>query len=197
MCSAWIDLADVGVHVPRAVGALAQAVDPRVAVDLGTGHAGADRVGVGDTGRIDMTLDRVVQRADEVLVLHEREQRLRLLRTDQLELHAEVAAAGLGHPQEVHADLGVGEHQPTGQVDAAVLAGDALELLVELDRVLLQLRHVRVAVERVHATGRVPRGAGGELLAFEQDDIGPSGAGEVVQDAAPDDATADHDDLGR
>ena len=133
-------LADVGVHVPRAVGALAQAVDPRVAVHLGAGHAGADRVGVGDTGRIDVPLDRVVQRADEVLVLHEREQRLRLLRADQLELHAEVAAAGLGHPQEVHAHLGVGEHQPAGQVDAAVLAGHGLELLVELDRVLLQLR---------------------------------------------------------
>ena len=57
-----------------------------------------------------------------------------------LDVHAEVAAAGLGHAQPVQALLGVGEHQPAGQVDAAVLAGLALDLLVELDRVLLQLR---------------------------------------------------------
>ena len=73
-----VDLALVGDHVPRAVGALAQVAHPRVAVDLGAGLTGADGVGVGDAGRVDVTLDRIEQGTDEVLLLEQREQRLRL-----------------------------------------------------------------------------------------------------------------------
>ena len=73
--------------------------------------------------------------------------------------------------------------------------GLGLDLLVQLDRVLLQPRDVRVAVQRVHATGRVPRRAGGQLLAFEQHDVGPAGLGEVVEHAGADDTAADDDDL--
>ena len=96
-----VDLALVGDDVPRAVGALAQVVHPRVAVDLGARLAGADRVGVGDTRRVDVALDRIEQSADEVLLLEQREHRLRLRRRDDLEVHAEVAPACLRHPQPV------------------------------------------------------------------------------------------------
>ena len=110
-------------------------------------------------------------------------------------LHPEVPAARLGHPQEVHPDLGVGEHQATGQVDRAVLAGDPLDLLVQLDRVLLEPRDVGIAVERVHPAGRVPGAAGGELATLEQHHVGPAGLREVIEDARPDHAPTDDDDL--
>ena len=165
--------------------------------DLRAGHLGALDVGAGDAGRVDVALDVVVQRADEVLRVEEREEVLRLLRADHLELHPEVAAAGDGHPEEVHPGLVAGEHQPAGQVDRAVLAGFLLDLLVQLDRVLLEPRHVRVAVEGVHAAGRVPRGAGGQLAPLEQDDVGPAGLRQVIQHAGADDAPTDDDDLGR
>ena len=160
-----VDLALLGDDIPRPVGALAEVGHHRVPVDLGAGVAGADGVGVGDAGRVDVALDRVEQRADEVLVLHEREDGLGLGRRDDLQVHAQVPAPGLGHAQPVQALAGVGQHEAARQVDGAALAGGGLDLLVELDGVLLQLGDVGVTVERVHAAGRVPGRAGGQLAA--------------------------------
>ena len=188
--------ADVRVDVPGPVEPLAQGVRPGVPVDLGAGLPGRDRIGVGDAGRIDVALDRVVQGTDEMPLVEERKELLCLRRSDQLEVHAQVPAARLGHPQEVHPHARVRQHDAAGQVDAAVLPGDLLDLAVELDRVLLELGHVRIAVEGVHPTGRVPGGPRGELPALEQDHIGPAGPRQVVQNAAADDAAADDDDPG-
>ena len=80
-------------------------------------------------------------------------------------------------------------------MDRAALTRLGLDVLVQLDRVLLQLRHVRVAVQRVHPTGRVPRRSRGQLLAFDQHDVGPAGLGEVVQHRRADHTAADHHDL--
>src|SRR4029079_9192699 len=92
-------------------------------------------------------------------------------------------------------DLGVGEHQPARQVDRAVLAADPLDLLVQLDRVLLELGDVRVAVQGVHPAGRVPGRAGGQLAPLEEHHVSPARLREVVQDAGTDDAPTDDDDL--
>ena len=191
------DVAALDADVPRPVRALRQADDRRVLVDLGAGDLRALDVGAGDAGRVDVPLDRVVQRPDEVLRVEQREEVGRLLRGDQLEVHPEVATAGDGHPQEVHPDLRVGQHQPARQMDRAVLAADPLDLLVQLDGVLLELRDVRVAIERVHPAGRVPRRAGRQLAPLEQHDVGPARLGQVVQHAGADDAPTDDDDLRR
>ena len=143
-----------------------------------------------------MALHGIEQRPDEVLLLEQREHRLGLGGGDDLQLHAEVPAAGLGHAQPVEALAVVGEHQPAGQVDRAVLARPGLDLPVQLDRVLLQLGDVGIAVQRVHAAGRVPRRAGRQLLALDEHDVGPAGLREVEEDGGADDATADHHDLG-
>ena len=58
-----VDLALVGDDVPRAVGALAQIVDPGVPVDLCALLAGTEDVGVGDVRRVDVALDGIEQRA--------------------------------------------------------------------------------------------------------------------------------------
>ena len=191
-----VDLTLVGDDVPRAVAALAHVLDPRVAVDLGAGLAGAHRVGVGHPARVDVALDRVEQGADEVLLLQQREQVHGLGSGDDLELHAEVAPAGLGHAQPVEALAIAGEHQPAGEMDRAVLARAGLDRAVQLDRVLLQLGHVGIAVERVHPAGRVPRRPRGELLALDEYDVVPPRLREVVEHRRTDDATADDDDLG-
>jgi hypothetical protein len=73
-------------------------------------------------------------------------------------LHAEIAALGVGEAQEIHALGRVGQHHAAGQVQAAGLAGDLFQFLVEIDRVGLQLGDVGVAVERVEAAGGVPGG---------------------------------------
>ena len=72
-CSAWIGspFSTWTSHVPS--GRWRRPVDQRVLVDLGAGELGALHVGAGDAGRVDVALDRVVQRADEVLRVHQRE----------------------------------------------------------------------------------------------------------------------------
>ena len=188
-------VAILDLDIPRLVRTLRQPGDQGVQADLRAGQLGALHVGSRDAGRVDVALDPVVQRAYEVLRVHHREDVSRLGRRDHLEVHPEVAASGDGHPQEVHPVLGVGQHQPAAQVDGAALAGDLLDLLVEVDGVLLEPRDVRVAVQGVHAAGRVPGGTGGELATLEEDDVLPAGLGQVVQDARPDDAAADDDGL--
>ena len=69
-CSVWIESPFSRRDVPRAVGPLLEADDRRVLVDLGAGLLGALDVGARDAGRVDVALDRVVQRADEVLRVH-------------------------------------------------------------------------------------------------------------------------------
>src|SRR5260370_34209494 len=76
-------------------------------------------------------------------------------------------------------------------MNAAGLPRDLLDLLVEVDRVLLQLGDIGIAVDRVHATGGVPGRARGQLVAFDQHDVAPAGLRQMIEDAGTDDAAAD------
>ena len=67
------DRALVGDDVPGAVGPRVRRDDAGVPVDLGTLDARRLGVGVGDAGRIHMAFERVVERSDEVALVHERE----------------------------------------------------------------------------------------------------------------------------
>ena len=142
-----------------------------------------------------MAFDGVVHGADEMLLVHEREELRRLVHRDDLELHLEIAAARLRHLQPIEPLARAGEHHPAGDVHAAGLAGDLLDFLVELDGVLLQLRDVRIAVDRVHAAGRVPGRARRQLRALHQQHVFPARLGQVIEDAGADDAAADHHHL--
>src|SRR3546814_19783871 len=77
-----------------------------------------------------------------------------------------------------------------GHVDAAGLAGDRLDLLVEVDGVSLQLGDVGIAVEGVHAARGVPGRPGGELAALQQHDVAPAGLGPMIEHAAADRSAA-------
>ena len=109
-----VHVAGFGDHIPGAVGARLQVHDARVADDLGTADLRRLGIGLGDAPGVDVTFDRIEQCADEVLLVHQREEPRRLLGRDELQLHAEVAAARLGHLQPVEALAGAGEHQAAG-----------------------------------------------------------------------------------
>ena len=64
---------------------------------------------------------------------------------DHLGVHAEVAGARMDEPQEVHLAVAGREIDAAIVVDAAGLAGDRLELAIEVERVFLQPRDVGVA----------------------------------------------------
>ncbi len=184
------------VDVPQAVPAPLDRLGPGVPLDLGPGQTGGLGVGMGDPGRIDVALERVVHGSDEVLLVEVGHQLLGLGHRDHLGVDPEVAAAGVGVAEPVHALLGIGQLDTAGQVDAAVPTADPLDLLVELDGVLLEGGHVRVAVEGVHSPGGVPGRPGGQLLALDQDHIGPTVLGQVVQHAGADHPSADDDGSG-
>ena len=141
------------MHIPTAVRGAVHRPRPRVSIDLGTGLSGGLGVRVGYAGRVDVALVGVPHRADEILLVEYRMDLFGLSDRDQLGVHAEVAALGVGGFQPVITLRCVGEHDAAGDVNATVLAGDFLDLFVELDRVLLQLGDVWVAVQRVHPTG--------------------------------------------
>ena len=183
-------------EVPATVGSAGDVPNPRVTMCLGTAVAGALEVGVGDLARVEVTLVSVPHRTDEVLRIEDRQEFLGLFGGDQFGLHAEVPATGMAHLEPVHALGRVRKHHTASDVHRGIHPRFLLDLLVQRDRVLLELGDVGVAVERVHAARRVPGGTGGVLGTLEEHDVGPAQLGEVVQDGGADDATADDDDLG-
>ena len=191
-----MDVAVIGNDIPRAIRTRLQIDDPRVPNDLSATDLRRLRVGMSHAVGIDMSFDRIVHRTDEVLLLHQRKQLLRLAGRDELQVHAEVAAAGLGHLQPVHPLGRTGQHDAAGNVHAARLPGDLLELLVEVDRVLLQLGDVGIAVHGVHAARGMPGRARCQLVALDQQHVLPTRLGQVIQDTGAHDASADHHDSG-
>ena len=190
-----VHVALIGDHIPGAVGARLQVGHAGMPHDLGAADLRGLGVGVGHAVRIDVPFDRIVHRAREVPLVHEREQPGRLVDRNDFEIHAEIAAARLRHLQPVEPLARAGEHDAAGDVHAAGLTGDLLDLLVEIDGVLLQLRDVRIAVDGVHAARRMPGRSGRQLRPLDQQHVLPAGLRQVIQDARADDAAADHHHL--
>ena len=95
-------------------------------------------------------------------------------------------------PQVVHPLRVARHHHAAGQVQAARLPRQRLELAVERNRVGLELGDVRIAVQRVEPARRVPGRPARQLRALDQHHVGPAGLGQVVEHRAADDAAADH-----
>jgi hypothetical protein len=88
---------------------------------------------------------------------------------------------------------GAGEADVRHLLEAHGLAGLLLQALVEIHRVLVNLPDRVAHVEQRQQTGGVPGGAGGELLALDENHVAPALPGEVVQGPHPDDAAPDDD----
>jgi hypothetical protein len=86
--------------------------DAREPIDLGLKVSRGLRVGIRDAGGVDVAFQRVVQRADEVALVEQREEALRSS-TEMISIASPGSAPGAGEPQEIHPLGG------SGQVDAA------------------------------------------------------------------------------
>ena len=187
-----VDVALLGDHIPGAVGALIEPGYRREAIDLGTGFARGHRVGVGDAVGIDMAAVRTPQRTDELVRIDEGVELLRFGRRDELGFETEIFRPRMHQTQVIH-DLFVGcEHHVAGGMDTARLAGDFLDLAIEIDRVFLQLRDVGIGIVGVHAGSCMPRRARRQFVLFDQYDIAPAGLGQVIKHTGTDDAAANH-----
>ena len=175
-----VNIAVIRDHVPRLVRTLLEIGHPSMPYDFGTADLGGFGVGMGHAIGIDVTFDGIVHGAGEVLLVQQRKELCRLVDGDDLQVHPEIAAARLGHLQPIEPFARAGEHQAAGDVHAAGLSGDGFNLLVEFNRVLLQLGDVGIAIHGVHAAGRVPGRPRCEFGAFDQQHVLPSRLGQVI-----------------
>jgi hypothetical protein len=109
------------------------------------------------------------------------------------------AATERGLAPEVFEDLRIGgDLEQADGVETGGEAGLLLEGRVEIARVLGDL-HARTRRETGShdETGGVPGRPGRQLVALEQHDVGPAALGQMVRDAASDDAAADDDHARR
>ena len=186
-------VAVIGDDIPAAIDARLGIDHARLAHDLRAAQLRRLRVGMRDAVGVDMAFDRVVDRGHEALLIEQGIELAGFRGRDDLELHAQIAAARLGHLQPVDALGGAGQHEPARDVQAARLPRDALELLIEVDRVLLQLGDVRVTVDRMHAARGMPGRPRGEFGALDEQDVFPSCLGQVIGHARAHHAAAnDH-----
>ena len=145
--------------------------------------------------RTDLTIRRQERRADEIGDVHQRPELERFLRRQKVHLQSEAAggrrlAAHFCPPLRV-----AGEPQPAVLTPSGGLPGLLLELVVEFDAVLQQLRDARRAAELSDESRRVERRSAGQLPTLEDDDVAVSQLRQVVAHAAPHDPASDDDGL--
>ena len=76
------------------------------------------------------------------------------------------------------------------------MAGFLFQPGVKSGAVFIDFGHAIGRAKTTNQTGSVPGGAAGQLVLLEQHDILPAQFGEVIRDAAANNATADDDDFG-
>ncbi len=181
-----MDRALLGHHVPGAVGAGVGLENAVVQDDLGAAESGGLGVGVGRAVGVEVAVERVPECADDAVGVDQPVGHLGHLGRRQdggVEAHVAVLRAfGLEHVEPLGS---VGEGDAADVVEAAGLAGQRLQFLVEADRVALQ---------RVETARRVPRRSARQFRPLDEHHVRPTELGQVVENGAADDATPDDDD---
>ena len=183
-----------GRHIPGSVGPRAKLVHGVAEHDLRALHARALRVRLGGARRVEVAVERIVERPEQSLRIRDRRESGDLLGPDDLGLESHVAVLGALGLEEVEPVRVCREGESPDVVQPAGLAGELLQLAIEADGVALQRGHVGVRVQGVEAARRVPGRARGQLGALDEHHVAPAEAGEVIEHAAPDHPAADHRD---
>ena len=192
-----LDRTAVGLDAGDAAAGRHEARDRHALDDLGAAHAGAFRVGLRDVGRVRPSLVGHPGRGEDVVDLRGGPVAGDLLRADELDRHAVRLGEGRLPGDGLHPLRRAGEVQVPDPAEPRVLPGLLGQLRQEVGGVA---RHPQEGLGRHARRGdqprRVPGGAGGELLALQQDHVAHAGPRQVIGDAAPDHAAADDDDPG-
>ena len=185
----------VGFHLPAAVGARTSRDHGREAMHFRTALARAPGVGMGHAGRIDIAAIGLVHDAANAVEIGQWMHAFGLGARQFVELDLEILRLGRLHAQLMFAIGGLREIQRARLKNAAVLSGFALEVFVELHRVILQPRDIVVIVQSVNTGCRMPGRARSQFVTLEQHHVGPAKFGQVIENRASDQATADDDCL--
>ena len=181
-------------HVPGAIGAELGFEHRRLAINLRAVVPGALGIGLGHARRIDMAIDRLEQGAEIFCRIDERVQFAGVFERNEIRIEPHVARLGALLLEIVEALRSRGQIDAARAMDAAGLAGERLQFLVELDGVALQARDVGVGVDGMNDARRMPGRARRQFLPFQQHHVLPPHLGEVIEDGAADHASPDDDD---
>ena len=160
-------------------------------MDLGAQGLGALGVGLGHAGGIDVAAVRLEHDAADAGQVEQRMKLLGLGDGDLVEVDLEVLGLGRLQAELVLAIRRLRHVEGARLEDTAALPCLLLQLGVELHGVVLQLGDVVVVVEPVDAGGGVPGRAGSQLVALQQDGVGPAELRQVIEHAAADQTAAD------
>ena len=186
------DVALVGADHPAPVGGALEARHRGHAVDLGPQGAGTLGERLGEVGRLDVAVVRMLDRAEEAVRLAQRPDLLDLRRGEHVHVDADrLGDAGIGH-ELVPAVRRAGKTDVGDLLEADWLARLGLQRAVKLHRVLVDLAHRVAHVEERQEAGGVPGRARGQLLALDEDDVRPALLGQVIERRHAHDAAADH-----
>ena len=152
-----VDRALVGDHIPCAIRALIGFVHHCVRMDRGPTHARGPSIGVGRAGGIKVTIQRVIQPANNAVDIRDGCDFLNLFRRDDFGFQPHEPMLGAFGDQHVEPVLILGQRDAADMMQAAGHACDFFEFFVQADGIALQSGHIRVAIQRVKATGGVPR----------------------------------------
>ncbi len=190
-----VDAAPRRHHIPAAIGTLIGFQHRRIGVVVSAVHARGLGISVGDTGRIDVAVQRIPQGGDVMGGIDQRMAAGGLLHRDKLLIETHVARLRSLTLQIVVPVLVGCQIKAPGRVHAHRLTRCLLDLFVQIDGVALEPGDVGIGADGVNLPGGVPARAGSELGALEQHDILPTKFRQVKEDRAADDTAADDDDL--
>ena len=187
------DVALVGDHLPFAALKPLDRGDGGMTVDLAAAVAGRARQRLGQVGGLDVAVLRMLDRADDSVDVAQRPNVLDLGRRQELHLDAADRRGDAGiiivlvEPVAGAREADVG-HLAQADVEARLL----FERLVESDRIFVDLPDRITEIEQGQKPGRMPGRAGGQLLAFDENAVGPTLLDEMVERRDADHAPADH-----
>ena len=185
------DVAGVGAHPGRGTVLDSDAGNARLLEDPGARRPRAPGQGLGEVGGIGLAVAGKPDGANEVIGAHHRPFPAGDFGRDHLGLDAEGARQGGRAAQQDHAVLRTRHGQAAAPLPARRQPGFRLQHAVQLGAVLDQPGHVVVGPELPDQARRVPRGAAAQASLFEHHHVVPAQLGQVVGDAAADDAAAD------
>ncbi len=187
------NVALVGHHLPLAVRLPLDRRHSRLAVDLAAAVARAPRQRLGEVGRLDVAVLRMLDGADDPLDVAERPDVLDLAGGEELHLDPADRRGDAGVIMVlVEPVAGAGEADVGYLAEADVEAGLLLQRLIEGDGIFVDLPNRVAEVEQRQKPGRMPCRAGGQLPALDQHAVRPALLAQMIQRRDADHAPADH-----
>ena len=176
------DVALFGVHGPTVVLMLSEPRHRRMAIDLRPGIPRASRQCLTQLRRVNIAIQRVPEAANQIVRRDQRMPPRAFCGIDHLEMHIHPARHRGEMAIALHLRLGIG--QPDATIAMMIIdriVGILCQFLVEVDRMRLQPDHRLVHSEIRHLRCRMPRGARGQLIPLNQDDIGPAFLRQMIE----------------